>query len=486
MPTLSKYYILFLLFLLCGMVLLQSNFAPFANQSTGVDSGVFVYTARAIMNGKVLYKEVFDHKGPLIYLINILGLLLLNGNLLGIWLLELASLFITTIFLYRSARLFFDETASFMSIVFALNTIMPLLELGDLTEEYSLCFGAISLFLFLQAMKRNFIFSYKEILAISVCVACSLLLRMNLIALWMSFAIIVSIYLIRANRIKDIVGYTLWALSGLVVVIGPFLIYFYIHRALKDALYANWTFNLMYAHTSLVDALLGIKNTISNTNGTHVGLMVLLYIIVAGIAVVKDREKSMLYIFSIIAFLITLIIGCGLTARTQPHYALSLIPTLVIPSAFLIQKFKMFAGKYYEVVSLIVVLGISIHAYRLQKVFIHLAEEKKSEQLQLVNCIKKNTSGTDVISVIGNNSLLYYLSGRNSCSRFHYQFPLVKIDTNIAHEYYSDLVTQKPRLIVCTGDDLSLLPSYFTAFIDKNYTRIMFEGVQNYRIYKHN
>jgi len=486
MPALSKYYTPILLFLLCVLVLTQSNFAPFANGSSGVDSGVFIYSAKAIMNSKIMYKEVFDHKGPLIYLINILGLVILNGNLIGVWIVELISLFIATIFFYKSSRLFFDETASFFSVVFALNTIMPLLEAGDLTEEYYLCFAAIALFLFLRALKADFVFSFSDVFLISVCAACAMMLRINLVALWVSFTIVAAVFLVYKKRIGSLITYKLWVWIGIAVVVVPFIVYFYMHHALADAWYANWTFNLHYAHTTARASWSGIWDAISSMAPTHVGLVMLAYFIVAVKWAIKEPQNRILHLFSVLAFLLTLIIGCGLTARVQSHYALAVIPAIIVPAAFLLQKMKCLSSRYHALFCLIAVLCISIHAYRLQKIFVRLALQRKTEQLQIINCIKENTSQSDLISVMGNNSLLYYLSGRNSCSRFHYQFPLVKIDSNITKEYYTDIVTNKPRLILCAGDDLSLLPSCFAVLLNKDYTRIRYDGVQSYRIYRHN
>ena len=36
--------------------------------SMHVDSQVYIYAAQQILKGKILYRDVFDHKGPVMYL----------------------------------------------------------------------------------------------------------------------------------------------------------------------------------------------------------------------------------------------------------------------------------------------------------------------------------------------------------------------------------------------------------------------------------
>jgi len=54
--------------------------------------------------GGAMYRDTFDHKGPLLYFINYLGLKISYYS--GAWLLEFVMLFVWVILTYRTARLF--------------------------------------------------------------------------------------------------------------------------------------------------------------------------------------------------------------------------------------------------------------------------------------------------------------------------------------------------------------------------------------------
>ena len=49
------------------------------------DSGVFLYIGSRILEGEVPYRGIWDHKGPLIYYINALGIALTPGSEYGVW-----------------------------------------------------------------------------------------------------------------------------------------------------------------------------------------------------------------------------------------------------------------------------------------------------------------------------------------------------------------------------------------------------------------
>lgn len=52
------------------------------------DAGVFLYAAQLLLDGGLPYRDVWDHKPPLIYLFDALGLLLGGGSPLGVWALQ--------------------------------------------------------------------------------------------------------------------------------------------------------------------------------------------------------------------------------------------------------------------------------------------------------------------------------------------------------------------------------------------------------------
>src|ERR1043165_359368 len=57
------------------------------------DSGVFLYVGWRFLSGDIPYRDVWDHKPPLVYFVDALGLTLTPPSLWGVWLLQIVFIF---------------------------------------------------------------------------------------------------------------------------------------------------------------------------------------------------------------------------------------------------------------------------------------------------------------------------------------------------------------------------------------------------------
>lgn len=59
---------LYILFVLAFLFLFSKSPLLFGwNASFHIDSQVYLYTGMKILDGKILYRDIFDHKGPMMY-----------------------------------------------------------------------------------------------------------------------------------------------------------------------------------------------------------------------------------------------------------------------------------------------------------------------------------------------------------------------------------------------------------------------------------
>src|SRR3990172_8300854 len=106
---------------LLAVLILPSN--PM-DRLPGQDNGVFLYGGQQLLAGKTPYVDFWDHKGPLIFYINALGLLIGSGSRWGVWILEFVFLLLTALGLFRisSERLGF-LAGCVIIIIFGIQTI---------------------------------------------------------------------------------------------------------------------------------------------------------------------------------------------------------------------------------------------------------------------------------------------------------------------------------------------------------------------------
>ena len=69
-----------------------------------------------------------------------------------------------------------------------------------------------------------------------------------------------------------------------------------------------------------------------------------------------------------------------------------------------------------------------------------------------VSLIREYTSESDKITVCGNNDRLYLWSGRDSVSKYSYTLPVGRVDKRKEDEYFKDVETKKPAMILLYKD----------------------------------
>src|SRR4051794_16107689 len=100
------------------------------------DSGVFIYSGQLLLAGGAPYLDAWDHKGPLLYLANALGLWLSDGHPRGVIILEGSFLALTVTWaVWAWSRLTTYNIAALIGIAFVL-TFISVFELGNFSETW--------------------------------------------------------------------------------------------------------------------------------------------------------------------------------------------------------------------------------------------------------------------------------------------------------------------------------------------------------------
>ncbi|MGH7442928.1 MAG: hypothetical protein ACREKE_09680, partial [bacterium] len=135
-----KFYFL-MLFVLSACVLAILASSPLWEPIPGRDSGVYLLVARTILGGGAPYRDIWDHKPPLTYLIDALGLWISPSGLdtyWGVWLLELCSLFASALLLGATARRCFGDYAAAIALSLTPLLVYRYLGFGNNPEEWCL------------------------------------------------------------------------------------------------------------------------------------------------------------------------------------------------------------------------------------------------------------------------------------------------------------------------------------------------------------
>lgn len=215
----------------------------------GYDSAIFQTIGKYWAQGTVPYKDLFDHKGPLIFFIDMLGYLI-RGRA-GILVLQTLNLALSLWLLYKLARLTLSRPLALLAAGTALVYLARTFDEGNLTEEYALPFIALSLWLAarwcLGPARQKAPHPWQYAAVYGACFGAILMLRVTSAVSIGCFVLVICICLIARRQWAALGRNALGFVGGFAAATGPFCVYFALHGALGDMLYGTVLYNVFYA-----------------------------------------------------------------------------------------------------------------------------------------------------------------------------------------------------------------------------------------------
>jgi hypothetical protein len=100
-----------------------------------INQGIYLYIGQRILDGAAPYRDVFDNKGPLLYLLNALGLGVANGSFWGVYVMEYFAFSVATALGFVTLKRTMGLLAAAVGMLFFVLLVNRIL-MGDTEEEY--------------------------------------------------------------------------------------------------------------------------------------------------------------------------------------------------------------------------------------------------------------------------------------------------------------------------------------------------------------
>ncbi len=232
-----------LLFLYClavaGLCLLVcSKSSPLYPINDWTDANAYFSCGKGMLAGRVIYRDLYEHKGPLLYALHALCCLMDGTSFLGVYLLETLSFALFLLAAYRTLRLYGAGRAAYAAlpvIAFVVLTAVSFQQ-GDSAEELSLPLLAWPVYLLLRWRRQG----APERMDAGVLLLCGALFGC---ALWIKFTLVglfvpwlAALVLTHAARREWRAAFACvgWFALGALLSTLPWLAYFGINGALGD------------------------------------------------------------------------------------------------------------------------------------------------------------------------------------------------------------------------------------------------------------
>lgn len=423
---------------------------------SSIDSSVFRYIALEMEDGDTPYLDTFDHKGPLLYLINWVGLKISPNH--GIWVIESISIFFTLLFSYLISKKIAanknTKTASILATAITATIIFPLYDGGNYAQVFALPFIASSYFIFIDYITSSKI-NHQRLLLFGIGLGATAMLQANISIIWAFWGAIVATRCITKKHYKNLLIYILLSSIGACIILIPIIIWLSSTGAINEFFNAYFTFNSLYATNKNFASILNVILTFAKNPILLSGIIISIYLL---------ATKRNLLSFSILMSILISLFFASMSGRPYKHYALTLMPLITYPISFFISRILDCRKnqRQYPLAAILIIL-IYICPFWLDAInnlsqsYNNRGLEQHDElTLKISNVINKYLEDdNDKISVYGNWNIIYLLSKHKSASKYSYQFDPASIDHKILENYFTDLEKNKPKIIV-------MEPKYFT------------------------
>lgn len=211
------------------------------------DSGIFQEMGLVIARGGVPYLDVFDHKGPVLFFIQALGLKI--NEYWGIYFIQGLSLSITILCWNKIISVLQKNTWIVWGIIIiALIFLFGYYQRGNMCEEWSLPFISFSIYLFIKHLPEGMKLSSREWFVVGLCTCSVIFIRANNIAPILGFALY-SIYSNIKNNKNELLPHILSGLLGCTIIFVFWVLLFYFFygkNALSWMIYGTFLYNFDY------------------------------------------------------------------------------------------------------------------------------------------------------------------------------------------------------------------------------------------------
>ena len=210
------------------------------------DANWFMAIGKSMLSGKLLYTDVHDQKGPIIFFLHEWAAALSSRTFLGIWLFEILCCFGFLLFSYRTMRLFAEHGISLTAtcVVGVLTYTTDFMNYGDTVEEFSLPILLGILYKTLKYAKLGELPRSWESVLIGASMAAVFWTKYTVLALCIGALAALLILAWRRGQMQPLLRCLAWCIVGAVGVTLAVLLYFVIHGNMQDLYYSYFYFNL--------------------------------------------------------------------------------------------------------------------------------------------------------------------------------------------------------------------------------------------------
>ncbi len=294
--------------------------------SIGSDNAMYMTIGTALANGYAPYTEIFDHKGPLLFVLQWIPQALSGGySTLAIFVQQTAFLFVCLLVIAKIAKRFSVPALPVQLAYLAL--ICAHVGGGNLTEEYTNLFTLLGILLMLITFEDGVLTDIKGLFIraalLGALTALCFLTRANnalvLCAMTLGIALMLGIKGAYAALLRCAGGF----IVGLAVAFLPVVLWLGANGALSESIYGSIIHNMMYSETGGISRI----QTLLHTSYGHTALLMAGISFLGALLMVKRNKALSL---ALAAGAAAGLLAAFISRKYYAHYLILSVPAAVV------------------------------------------------------------------------------------------------------------------------------------------------------------
>lgn len=211
-----------------------------------VDPQCYFTVGKSMAAGQVLYRDIFDHKGPLIYLLHAAASLVQRDGFLGVWLMQIGAAAAFLGASYRLLCLFGPRWACLASLPFlgAAAYASVSYVAGDSAEEWCMPLLAVCLYGLAKACMERRPVGRRWAFAAGAMGGCVLWIKYSMLGFFLIWGVAMLAMALRWNGPRAALEESGAVLAGAALATLPWVVYFGVNGAMDDWFTAYFYDNL--------------------------------------------------------------------------------------------------------------------------------------------------------------------------------------------------------------------------------------------------
>ena len=404
------------------------------------DNSIFFIVGREMVRGKVLYTEVFDHKGVYTFFIYALANLISQTSQIGVYIIQSTLTSIVICYLFNTIRKEYSVIESLVMIgisTFVMNIAFLTLFSGY-NEEYIALGYLVSLILIYKHSDERYN-NYKLMFIHGVIVGIILNMKQNYILFYLPIAMDLFIKTIKDKKYKLLLQNIISGLLGIFIANIPMLVY-----TIKNNCFSAMIGALYNVSSISTYGEIHIKEFVSFLFAVALPMTI---ISILSILIVRHKKKGITGIL-VSTFMFTLIASL-ISGRTSMHCVES-IAVFVIP--FIMFVFHKVISLRNKTASILITFTILCFSMWLNITFIGIlynnVKNGKYTSYRTADTYNSKYNDIDNVVYLGYGGVLYYCTDINVPRYF--SLPCIKQSKySTAIDYNENRIRkEKPGLII--------------------------------------